>query len=85
MKYIKKPIVVEAIECKGLSNKHDVEQFIGDYGDYSAYTKGFHILTLEGEMVARMGDYIIKGIKGEFYPCKPDIFKMTYDKVEEVK
>jgi hypothetical protein len=39
------------------------------------------IETLEGNMTADKGDYIIKGIKGEFYPCKPDIFELTYEKV----
>ena len=43
------------------------------------------IQTLEGEMIASKGDYIIKGIKGEIYPCKPDIFKDTYDLVEDDK
>lgn len=41
------------------------------------------ITTLEGEMKADVGDWIIKGVKGEFYPCKPDIFEMTYEKVED--
>ena len=43
--------------------------------------KGMKIPTLEGEMTASMGDYIIKGIQGEFYPCKPDIFEKTYEAV----
>ena len=43
--------------------------------------EGLTIQTLEGNHLARMGDYIIKGVKGEFYPCKPDIFEMTYEKV----
>jgi hypothetical protein len=43
---------------------------------------GEHIQTLEGDMHAEVGDYIIKGIKGEFYPCKPDIFEATYELVE---
>lgn len=41
------------------------------------------VFTLEGEMVARRGDWIIKGVRGEFYPCKPDIFEATYEPVEE--
>ena len=41
------------------------------------------IETLEGDMTARIGDWIIKGVKGEFYPCKPDIFETTYELVEE--
>ena len=44
---------------------------------------GIDIKTLEGTMTAKFGDYIIKGINGEFYPCKPDIFDKTYDKVEQ--
>lgn len=44
---------------------------------------GFYIPTLEGNMKANIGDYIIKGINGEFYPCKPDIFDKTYEKVTE--
>jgi hypothetical protein len=43
---------------------------------------GLNITTLEGTMLARQGDYIIKGVNGEFYPCKPDIFEKTYEKVE---
>jgi hypothetical protein len=42
-----------------------------------------HIPTLEGDMIARPGDYIIKGVNGEFYPCKPDIFAKTYEEVSE--
>ena len=44
---------------------------------------GLKIFTLEGTMNANIGDWIIKGVKGEFYPCKPDIFEETYEKVEE--
>ena len=44
---------------------------------------GFYIPTLEGNMKANIGDYIIKGINGEFYPCKPDIFDKTYEEVTE--
>lgn len=43
--------------------------------------EGIHIETLEGTMVANPGDYIIKGVKGEFYPCKPDIFEATYEAI----
>ncbi|SUC37499.1 hypothetical protein [Prevotella pallens] len=45
--------------------------------------KGLRIQTLEGEMKADIGDYIIKGVNGEFYPCKPDIFEKTYEKLSE--
>jgi len=47
----------------------------------SSNVMGLIIKTLEGEMLARQGDYIIKGVNGEFYPCKPDIFEKTYDAV----
>ena len=43
------------------------------------------IKTLEGEMLASVGDYIIKGLRGEFYPCKPDVFEMKYELVQEVE
>ena len=46
---------------------------------------GIQINTLEGIMIASVGDYIIKGIQGEFYPCKPNIFEQTYEEVEETK
>jgi len=80
MKYIKKPVAIEAVQWDGY-NKKEIEKFIGDNG----FVKGAYvdIGTLEGLMVASEGDYIIKGIKGEFYPCKPDIFKQTYYTLEE--
>lgn len=79
MKYRKKPVVIEAIEWNGL-NALDVLSFCNEaYIDVNNYT--LKIKTLEGVMIANRGDYIIKGIQGEYYPCKPDIFKMTYEKV----
>lgn len=48
--------------------------------DHEKVAGGLIIKTREGEHVANIGDYIIKGVKGEFYPCKPDIFEMTYEK-----
>ena len=51
--------------------------------DHFAIEGGLVIKTLEGEHVASIGDYIIKGVAGEFYPCKPDIFAKTYDLAEE--
>lgn len=76
--YRKKPVIIEAIQYTG-DNMAEIEMFVptGKYG------KGcFYISTLEGEMKASPGDFIIKGISGEFYPCKPDIFEMTYEKVD---
>jgi hypothetical protein len=56
---------------------------IGHYGTIQAVKMegGFTIPTLEGNIIASFGDYIIKGVKGEYYPCKPDIFEMTYEKL----
>lgn len=82
-KYRKKPVVIEAVQWNG-NNEHEiVTTLVGDSGDYY-FTPGgqLFIHTLEGQMKADIGDYIIKGIKGEFYPCKPDIFEATYEKVE---
>lgn len=86
MKYKKKPVVIEAIQWKGTKESFDsiIETFKemdwvpGDIGSYQ-----FRIKTLEGWHTASKGDYIIKGVNGEFYPCKPDVFQMTYDKVED--
>jgi hypothetical protein len=86
MKFRKKPVVIEAVQWNG-ANHLITETFMkgsGAYIDYSEYQLGvIKIPTLEGIMDARVDDYIIKGIKGEFYPCKPDIFELTYEKVEE--
>ena len=87
-KYRKKPVVIEAWQ---LSRRYfDVAfDFIGGKGNVRDYCSGefledgcfIEILTLEGTMTANEGDWIIKGVKGEFYPCKPDIFEATYEKV----
>jgi hypothetical protein len=80
MKYRKKPIVIEAIQWDGnletlnVFPKKDVEPVKLRGGD-------LYIQTLEGEMKASIGDFIIKGVHGEFYPCKPDIFELTYEQV----
>lgn len=94
-KYRKKPVVIEAVQWIG-ENHRDMWDFLtgktdeymrseGDnfYIDRAKVEGGLVIKTLEGEHIANMGDYIIKGIQGEFYPCKPDIFEATYEKVEE--
>lgn len=94
MKFIKKPVEIEAIQWDG-ANLKELLDFVGkhpefddwfsDFKSYEAYVKAnnniFKIVTLEGNMEASVGDWIIKGVKGEFYPCKPDIFDLTYDKV----
>lgn len=78
-KYVKKPVVVEAIKYDG-ANKVEIQEFMDRYLDDTQYGQ-LKIETLEGIMLANIGDYIIKGVSGEFYPCKPDIFEKTYEKV----
>jgi len=80
-KYKKKPIVIEAIEYTGL-NIQEIQDFIKSRKIVLKKSYGLIIPTLEGDMIASQGDFIIKGIGGEFYPCKPDIFKETYDEVQ---
>ncbi|WP_277293948.1 hypothetical protein [Streptococcus hyointestinalis] len=79
-KYKKKPVVIEAIRFTG-SNYEEIREFIGKNTLCSDLS--IVIPTLEGDMIAQKGDYIIKGVKGEFYPCKPDIFAETYEVVSE--
>jgi len=74
MKYIKRPIVVEAEQW--FLGK-EIEGVIRVTDEYN------YIETLEGKMIVSSGDWIITGIKGEKYPCKPDIFEATYELVEE--
>jgi hypothetical protein len=84
MRYRKKSVEIEAKQFDGteesalkISEELDMYQ---DAWDYSV--EGMILHTLKGDMVASKGDWIIKGVQGEFYPCKPDIFDLTYDKVE---
>jgi len=79
MKYRKKPVVIEAIQFNG-ENQGDVAEFMGEM-IRTNFFPDILIETLDGTMKANIGDYIIKGVKGEFYPCKPDIFEMTYEPV----
>lgn len=78
-KYRKKPVVIEAIQWDA-NNWDEVQNFVGEGCEIEG--RSIFINTLEGEMKAQDGDYIIKGIKGEFYPCKPDIFEQTYEEVK---
>lgn len=84
----KLPVEIQAIQWTG-DNTEEVLAFMDN--QESAYEvvdvdndddKEIWIETLEGKMVASLNDWIIKGIKGEFYPCKPDIFEATYESVE---
>ena len=85
MKYRKKPVVIEAMEWDGTtpSANNICEKLNARESFRWNFDNQFVIKTLEGEHLVSNGDYIIKGVKGEFYPCKPDIFEMTYEKVEE--
>lgn len=88
MKYRKKPVVIEAIQFKNESKRiEELSEFITDQDlriDYKALEEPKLIIrTLEGDMEASVGDYIIRGVNGEFYPCKPDIFDKTYELVGE--
>jgi len=78
--YVKKRIVVKAVLFDGSKKSfQECIEFIGkDCGDIND-TSNIPIKTLEGVMNTSIGDYIIKGVTGEFYPCKPDVFKLTYD------
>lgn len=81
MKFQKKPVVIEAMQLT-LTNFSDIEEFVG--GDLGTHPDGgLVIATLEGAMRASVGDWIIKGVQGEFYPCKPSIFEQTYDEAED--
>lgn len=79
-KYRKKPVVIEAIRWDG-SNKVEIQQFMNQYLDENTIKNTLIIPTLECDHIANLGDYIIKGVNGEFYPCKPDIFWKTYEQV----
>lgn len=88
MKYRKKPVVIEAIQFEDTAERiWEIYEFMGtkDFRvNYADKDNPFiPIETLEGTMKANVGDYIIKGVNGEFYPCKPDIFEKTYEKVED--
>lgn len=82
-KYQKKPVVIEAVQWDGtLESANEINEFTHDTVTMSPISKVIHIQTLEGIMTASVGDFIIKGVKGEFYPCKPDIFAETYMEAE---
>jgi len=99
-KYRKKPVVIEAVQLRWTTwnemcdllgeiiNPGNPARYVdtfsdtcGEVGPYVELT----IPTLEGNHLARHGDFIIKGVKGELYPCKPDIFAATYEPVEEAE
>lgn len=96
MKYKKKPVVIEAVLLEdnihsiakalnfvsGMPVNTEISLLDEQAANAAQMTNGLIIPTLEGDMTASFGDYIIKGVQGEFYPCKPDIFEQTYEKVQ---
>lgn len=85
MKYRKKPVVIDAVQFTGTKDNFDeLLKFTGSgvimweerFGDT---VNSIGIKTLEGTMKASVNDFIIKGVNGEYYPCKPDIFEKTYE------
>jgi len=73
----KKPVVIQAVQYTG-ENDGDIMNFAG-VSCSGHRPDGLHLTTLEGELHVSKGDFVIKGVKGEFYPCKPDIFESTYE------
>ena len=80
--YVKKPVVINAIQFTGNNIQELVNWVDKSYLPCGDETQ-LIITTLEGDMFASVNDYIIKGVKGEFYPCKPDIFSLTYEEVTD--
>ena len=80
-KYRKKPVVIDAVQWTG-NNEEEILDFCNGKSTFTATDKEIVINTLEGTMHASKGDYIIRGVQGEYYPCKPDIFEETYEKCE---
>lgn len=85
MKYRKKPVVIEAIQWNSGDNIKKIQEWLGSnlISEARDGVVGYWVKTLEGNMMISWGDYIIQGVSGEFYPCKPDIFEKTYELVEE--
>ena len=92
-KYRKKPVIIEAVQFNGFNKKNGQvdlserpEWLINEFGKKVIFfdkRNTLTIKTLEGNMIANIGDWIIKGINGEYYPCKPNIFEQTYELVEQ--
>jgi hypothetical protein len=86
MKFRKKPVEVEVIQFTRL-NWEEIQQFTNNTAHTLTIERRINgkctcvIPTLEGEHIANENDYIIRGVKGEFYPCKPDVFELTYEKI----
>lgn len=91
--YRKKSVVIEAVQFNGFDEESGQvilsdrpEWLVNEFGNkvlFFGEPNNLTIQTLEGSMKASIGDFIIKGVQGEFYPCKPDIFEKTYEKVAQ--
>jgi Lon protease-like protein len=81
MLFRKKPVVIEAERYDGTNESLEKIAAMGGVREVSWRPDGLYIVTLEGTMKANICDWIIKGVKGELYPCKPDIFAATYEAV----
>lgn len=88
MKFKKKPVVVEAFRFLNDATDYNLLQWANEINfnlgrDFVSWQNDCLLIpTLEGVMKANVGDYIIRGVQGELYPCKPDIFEATYEQVE---
>jgi hypothetical protein len=80
-KFRKKPVVIEAVQFSDALTAADLFAFLGSFDHVDVSRERILINTLEGVMRADPGDWIVKGVKGEFYPVKPDIFAETYETV----
>lgn len=88
MRYRTKPCEIEAVQWTG-KNPSEIMMFVGE-SNYTMHwnphkTPIFIIHTLEGNMAASIGDYIIRGLRGEYYPCKPDVFQQKYEVIPDDK
>lgn len=83
MQFRKKPVVIEAVRWTG-DNYEEVKAFLGrDFECQHTCHQSISVRTLEGSLHGNLGDWFIRGVKGEHYPCKPDIFAATYEPVED--
>lgn len=80
-KYRKKPVEIEAMHFADVTDGSRIAEWCGGSNERSPHE--VQITTLEGVMTATLGDYVIRGVQGEFYPCKPDIFAATYEEVSQ--
>lgn len=83
-KFRKKPVVIEAVQFTDEESAQEILEWVSqeqsvDWDTAGGVVSRIFITTLEGDMTASPNDWIIKGVNGEFYPCKPDIFEKTYE------